>query len=490
MESHLDSASPSNARRYKQESPLQVGFLSEQLPHGSKGTTVASMENDTKSKKTFPLPGLGLLSKMNPGKNSGVYRGLMRCARIISLLIQDFLDHRCLLWASALSFATILSIVPFLALAFAVLKGLGVHNILEPFILERLTAGSQEVADRIITYINNTKMGSVGAIGLVALIITVISLLGNVEEAFNAIWGVKETRSFGRKFSDYVSVVVSAPILFLAATSISTTLQSQSLVSWLTKTRYIGDFVLSLFQLVPYLSICAALIFLYIFIPNTKVRIGSALLGGILAGVIWQMAQWGYIHFQVGVSKYNAIYGTLSALPVFMVWMYTSWIIILFGVEIVCAHQNRSTYLNESHCTSLNYAEREIISLVLIVASARSYYRDEAPWTCDRYVAETGLPAKVVKELLAQLVEQKYLAATGGDDPAYIPVRAPEHMYISEIMEDLKNYGESCELSGMNEIRDVLKNVLTQFRPCADVVGAGFTVKDLVERLSDEESVR
>jgi membrane protein len=446
------------------------------------------MENDTNRKKTFSLPGLSNRPKTESAIQSRLYSGYTRCFRIVARLIQDFLDDRCLLWASSLSFATILSLVPFLALAFAVLKGLGVHNILEPVILGRLAAGSHDVADRIVTYINNTKMGSVGAIGLVTLIVTVISLLGNVEEAFNAIWGVKETRPFIRKFSDYVSVVVSAPILFLAATSISTTLQSQSFVNWLIQTRYVGSLVLSLFQIVPYLSICAALIFLYIFVPNTKVRFSSALLGGMLAGVIWQIAQWGYIHFQVGVSKYNAIYGTLSALPVFMIWMYTSWIIILFGVEIVSAHQNRRTYIEETHHMSLSYAERELISLVLLVASARSYYRDEPPWTCDRYVAETGVPARVVKELLAQLVEQKYLVATEGDDPTYIPVRAPEHMYVSVILEDLRNYGQSFELRGMNEIRDVLQNALSRMKPCLDVPGNGFTVKDLVERLSDGES--
>ena len=445
------------------------------------------MENETKDKKIFSLPGLGGRNNMNPGKNSGFYRGIRQCVRVIFRLMNDFLDDNCLLWAGALSFNTILSLVPLLALAFAVLKGLGVHNILEPLLLSKLAAGSQEVADRIIAYINNTRMGSVGAIGLATLIVTVIFLLGNVEEAFNAIWGVKETRSFGRKFSDYISVVVSAPILFLAAASISTSLQSQSLVSWITRTRYVGDFVLYLFQLVPYLSICAALIFLYIFIPNTKVRLGSALLGGMLAGVIWQIAQWAYIHFQIGVSKYNAIYGTLSALPVFMIWMYASWVIILFGVEIVSAHQNRRTFLNESHRGSLNYAEKELTCLVLLVASARSYYRGEAPWTYYRYVAESGLPGRVVKELLVQLVEQKYLAAADGDEPAYIPARAPENMHISEILEDLKNYGEFCEFRGMNAILDVSRNAMMQLKPCEDAAGARFTVKDLVERLSDEE---
>lgn len=434
------------------------------------------------------MPFLRKLWETDPDRYSGLHRAYVRSVRVISMIIRDFLEDRCLLRASALSFNTILSLVPFFAMAFAVLKGLGVHNSLEPLILGGLTVGSQEIAGRIIQYIDNTKMGSVGAVGLVALIVTVVTLLGNIEEAFNDIWGVTETRTYGRKFSDYISVVVITPILLLAATSITTSLQSESLVRWLLETEYVGDFLLTLFKLVPYVSIWIALVFLYIFIPNTKVRFRSALVGGLLTGITWQIAQWAYIHFQVGVSRYNAIYGTLSAIPVFMVWIYTSWIIVLFGVEVVYAHQNRKTFLNDIHHPAINYASRELSALILLLAAADSYHQDIAPWACNRFARETGIPMRIVKELLTQLVDGKYLVATEGEDPIYVPARALEHMFIPEFLEDMKNYGEPCRIRGLKKIRDAARDALSCFKPGASGGFEKMTVKDLIEKLHEGEA--
>ena len=199
----------------------------------------------------------------------------------MALVIRDFWADQCLLRATALSFTTILSIVPFFALAFAVLKGFGVPNMLEPFILAEVAAGSEEVVDRIITYINNTNMTTVGAVGLLALIVTAVTLLGNIEEAFNIVWGVTETRSLYRKFSDYLSVLVSAPLLMLAAVSVATTLSSQTFVQWVIRNTYLGDLLLYGIRFLQHFSVWAALVFLYVFIPNTKVRFKSALIGGI-----------------------------------------------------------------------------------------------------------------------------------------------------------------------------------------------------------------
>ena len=297
------------------------------------------------------------LWKLEPEEYGGLKGRGVKYLQIMALVVKDFWFDQCILRASALSFATILSLVPFFALTFAVLKGLGVQNKLEPLILEQVAAGSEEIVEKIVSYINNTNMTSLGAIGLATLIVTVITLLGNIEEAFNVIWGVRETRSLYRKFSDYLSVVISGPILLMAATSITTSLQSQAVTKWLEANAYFGTVLFFFFHILPYLSVSIALVFLYIFIPNTKVRFGSALVGGTLAGTSWQIAQWGYLHFQVGVSKYNAIYGTLAVLPVFMVWIYTSWLIVLFGVEMVCAHQNIRTFRRELSWFAVWYNE-------------------------------------------------------------------------------------------------------------------------------------
>jgi len=271
---------------------------------------------------------------------------LQRLVRFVIDLGGSISDHQLSLRAAALTYTTVLSLVPFLAIAFAVLKGFGVQNALEPVLLKVVGESSREVVIRIIGYVNNTNVKSLGLIGLLTLLVTVINLLTSIEEAFNAICGVSETRSLQRRFSDYLSVVVVGPVLLMVAMSMTSSLQSQWLVQWLINHTVLGDAILLLFRLVPYVSIWIAMTFLYSYIPNVKVPLRSALLGGVAAGTIWQLTQWAYFHFQVGVANYNAIYGALAALPIFLVWIYVSWLIVLFGLELVRSHEEqRPSYL-------------------------------------------------------------------------------------------------------------------------------------------------
>lgn len=422
------------------------------------------------------------LWEMEPSCYSGAKRLGVNALQISSLVIRDFWMDNCLLRASALAFSTILSIVPFFALMFALLKGLGVQNTLEPFLLEQVAAGSEETVQRIVTYINNTKVASLGAVGLVTLIITVITLLGNIEEAFNVIWGVKETRSFYRKFSDYLSVVVSGPLLLFAAVSVTTSLQSQALVKNFLNTAYLGDFLLFAFQTVPYICMWAALIFLYTFIPNTKVRFPSALLGGVLAGTLWELAQWGYIHFQVGVAKYNAIYGTLSILPIFMVWIYTSWLIVLLGVEVVYAHQNRETFRREAHSLTLSFAAKERLALAIMLEVSRAFHLDRPAWTPERMGSELGVPVRVVNDLLSLLSEEGFLVETSSDPPCIQPARALEHIPVKGLLDLVRRKGEAC-LSEMSfEGGDVLEELFARVDQLEESALGGMTMKELVER--------
>ncbi len=264
---------------------------------------------------------------------------LKRALCFLNNLGTAFVTHQAPLRASALTYTTLLSLVPFLAIAFSVLKGLGVQNALEPLLLQVAGESSRETVSQIIGYVNNTNVKSLGVVGLLFLLVTVVSLLSTIEDAFNNIWGVLETRSLQRRFSDYLSVVVVGPLLLMVAMSMTSSLQSQWLVQWLVRNTLLGEAILLPFRLVPYLSVWVAMTFLYSYIPNARVRFRSAVLGGVVAGTIWQVTQWGYFHFQVGVANYNAIYGALAALPIFLVWIYTSWLIVLFGLELVRTHQ-------------------------------------------------------------------------------------------------------------------------------------------------------
>jgi len=257
-------------------------------------------------------------------------------------LIVKFFNDRCPIFASALSFSSLLSIVPFLAIVFVILKTMDLHTSLTPVILSNVAAGSQEIVSSILRYIHNTRVASLGVIGMVALLLTVMATLDTVEEAFNQICNLDREKAYHHKMRDYLIVIFSIPLLIALSSSITTSLQHQEVVRWFLRLPLFGRFLLVLFRLTPYLSIWIALVCLFKFIPNTRINIRNALIGGLLAGTILQMAQWLHIHFQFGVSRYNAIYGTLALLPVFMIWIYTSWVIVLAGMEIVWHLQKNS----------------------------------------------------------------------------------------------------------------------------------------------------
>lgn len=420
------------------------------------------------------------LWELNPDSFQGAKRHSIRYLQIMVLVLKNFWDDNCLLRASALSFTTILSIVPFFALTFAVLKGFNVQNKVEPYILEQVTAGSQEIVDKIITYINNTNMTSMGAIGLATLVITAIALLGNIEEAFNVIWGVKGTRSLHRKFSDYLSVLLSGPILVLAAISVTTTLQSQAVVRWLLQTSYLGDMLLLFFTLVPYISVWIALFFLYLLIPNTKVKAKSALVGGILAGTIWQVAQWGYIHFQVGVGKYNAIYGTMALLPIFMVWIYTSWLIVLFGVEVVAAHQNIKTFRHEFRTPQISQAMTELLSLSVLQEIATAFHYGTTPLTKERLAEILDIPVRLITGILTQLVESGYLIKSVGERPSYHPARELDQITLNDVLASVKGYGNRTWIEGVAKKEEITHEILRNANTAAESALHGLTMKNLI----------
>ncbi|NVN92673.1 MAG: YihY/virulence factor BrkB family protein [Desulfuromonadales bacterium] len=367
---------------------------------------------------------------------------LFALLRFCYLLKENFTLHQGTLRAAALTYTTALSLIPVLAIAFAILKGLGAQNTLEP-LLQELAGDSQETITRIIAYVNNTNFKSIGAIGLLTLVITAISLLGSIEVAFNTIWGVTETRSLQRRFSDFLSVVVVGPILILVATSITTSLQNQWMVKWLIQRAYFGDAVLFLFKLAPYVSIWIALVFLYIYIPNSKVRFRSALLGGILAGTAWQVAQWAYFHFQVGVANYNAIYGTLAALPIFLIWVYTSWLIVLFGLEIVCTHQRRKYIITHLCTDNSSQAAFEEHALALMIQICRNFQKGGQAPVAARLSSELSLEQDLVQGTLEKLAELGYLVLTVNSEPGWLPAREPSEIKINQLLSALRGNTES-----------------------------------------------
>lgn len=254
---------------------------------------------------------------------------------IIRQLIKKFSSDRCMTHASALAFSSMFSLVPFLAIIFTILKMLDLHNTMTPMILSNVSAGSHEIVVSIMRYINNTHVGSLGVAGLLTLLMSVMFTLDNVEDAFNQICGLDRGKAYHHKLRDYLIVIIGIPLLIALAVSITTALQNQYLIKWFFRLPVLGELLLTLFKFVPLLSVWIALFCLYKFIPNIKISIKNALIGALVAGTVWQLVQWAFIHFQYGVLRKNAIYGALSILPVFMFWVLTGWVIVLLGMQLV-----------------------------------------------------------------------------------------------------------------------------------------------------------
>jgi membrane protein len=265
---------------------------------------------------------------------------LLKGLRVLILAGRGLGQKRSLVRASALAYSTVLALIPLLALLFAILKGLGIQRLLAGHLLERLAPGSKEFAAQIFQYIENTRVTSLGVFGVVVLLLALVVVMTNVEQAFNETWKVSQTRPWRRKLSDYLSIFMIFPILMAGAISVSTAFIGHPEIRRLLFGFLPGVFYSATTSLVSLGVLWLAFTFIYVVMPNTHVRLGSALLGGIIGGSLWQVAQWIFAWFQGAATYYNAIYGALYHLLFLVIWMFWSWLIVLFGTEVAYAHQH------------------------------------------------------------------------------------------------------------------------------------------------------
>jgi membrane protein len=419
-------------------------------------------------------------------KLSQFRREVYRHVRIIFGAVQGFLDNRCPLQASALTYTTLLSLVPLLALMFAILKGLGVQNQLQPILLEKLSAGSEEIVQQIIGYIEKTNVKALGAVGLVSLLATAISLVGNIELALNRIWGVQRPRSLGRKFADYLSVLLTCPILFVAALGLTSSIQNVSIVQWIVDLPGMSHLVLLLAVLSPYVLMWIALTFIYSYLPNTSVRLSSAFYGGVIAGTLWQIAQWGYIHFQVGVARYNAIYGAFAQLPIFLVWLYTGWNIVLFGAVISFAHQNPRRQAKELSASDAPYSFREELGLKLLWLIGKNFDEGREPYSAEALAQKLAVPVKLVSEILEQHCRAGFLIAATREpqEHIYLLARPPEKLRLDEVIEAMRGYGgEDLKIKRVEGEEDLQKTLDLVTESCREAL-SHVTLRDFLSRKS------
>ncbi|NDV28489.1 YihY/virulence factor BrkB family protein [Desulfovibrio sp. JC010] len=400
----------------------------------------------------------------------GPLRFLLTMARIGYLVTVGFLKDQCIIRASALTFTTMLSIVPFLAVAFSLMKGMGFQdsNYIHDMLL-KVSAGREEVVGKILEYVDNTNVQTLGWIGVATLLFTVLSTVGTVEKAFNIIWKVRHGRTFWRKFTDFFSVIFICPVAVIVATSVSVSIKKQAVLQQFENIYGVTELESFLISLAPLVLIWLAFTFIYAFMPNTRVRITSALAGGVVAGTVWQMAQWAYINWQIGVSKYNAIYGSFAQLPLFLVWLYASWVIVLLGSEISYAVQNVMLYRQQRFMPDAGVEDMQKFSLLALSLMALRFERSEAPYDVEELAGEVGVPVRFISPLMDKFVEGGILVK-GADESSeiYIFAVSPKHVTMLQVMGILSGTGKGAstvvENPGMLFVSKMIDDIKTVIR--------------------------
>lgn len=374
---------------------------------------------------------------------------LLQQLRIIVLAIRGFDEDRCTLRASALTFYTLLSIVPVVAMLFGIAKGFGFENMLEQQILTNLQ-WQPDLAHKIIEFANsmleNTRGGLIAGIGIGVLFWTVLKLLGHIEHSFNAIWGITRARSLARKFSDYMSAMLICPVLLIMASSLTVIITSQieHIVQKLALLQTVSPFIFAGLKLLPYGVIWLLFSFLYMFIPNTRVKPLAGIVAGIIAGTLYQLVQLAYISFQVGVAKYNAIYGGFAALPLFLIWLETSWVIVLLGAEISFACQNVKTYEFEPDCLHASHSLRKLLALTIARMSIDTFEQSAPAPTAAAISTRLGLPIRLTNSIIDELTTAGILSQIQNDPDEEFglqPARDPQQLTIGAVFLALEKQG-------------------------------------------------
>jgi len=372
---------------------------------------------------------------------------VVQALRISHLVIRDLLGGMLTLRAMSLVYTSLLSIVPLVAVSFSVLKGFGVHNQVEPMLLELLAPLGErggEITQRIIEFVDNTKAGVLGSMGLILLLFTVISLVQKIEHSFNYTWRVSEPRSFGQRFSDYLSAIFIGPILIFTAIGITASITGSTIIQQLVGVEAIGVLVKILSRMVPYLLVIAAFAVIYIFVPNTKVKLKSALIGAAVAGVLWETTGWAFASFVVSSTKYTAIYSAFASLIIFMFWLYVSWVILLVGASIAFYHQHPECRNLGSLDASLSNRMKEKVALLLMSIIASNYYAKQAPLTAEALALRLNLNVTVLKPVIDHLMAAQFLVPTKGDKAGYLPGQPVDTLLVTDVIDAIRRADETA----------------------------------------------
>lgn len=423
---------------------------------------------------------------VNVNELKGLRQRGVKMLRLLLVAATEFQESILSIRATSLVYTTLLSLVPFLAVMLSVLKAFGVHQQIRPLLghaLEPLGPRGVEITTNIVQFVDNLKVGVLGAVGLAGLFYTTYSLIEKIEEALNAIWRVEVGRPLGRKITDYLSVVLVGPVFVFTAFGLTASAQSHWLVQQVMNLQPLGHVIVVFSTLLPFFVMCFVFTFLYKFVPYTTVNLSSALVGGVTAGVFWQVAGMAFASFVAGSGRYSAIYSSFAVLILFLIWLYVGWLIVLAGAQVAYYHQHPSAYLlhlRRKHQTPLF---REYLTLALLRHITRRFLAGKLPLKEEQLARVQGVPLTLVGSLINDLVKAGMVFRT--EDPeGLVLARPPESIPVVEVLRVVQHQPHSGPQS-FSVGTDVMSQLLMRRDAAVETALEGMTLRNLVKPQGD-----
>ncbi|QKT02927.1 YihY family inner membrane protein [Ectothiorhodospiraceae bacterium 2226] len=407
----------------------------------------------------------------------------VRKARLFHATLQVMMEGQLTLRAMSLVYTTLLALVPLLAVSFSVLMAFGVHGQLLPVLENFLAPLGPEgllLAERIVNFVDNIRVGVLGSLGLAFLIYTVITLIQKVEEAFNFIWRIRRPRTLAQSFTDYLSVLIVGPVLVFSALGVAAAVRGTVFVERALDIHLLGMTAYVLGLVTPFLVVIALFTFVYAFLPNTRVNVRAALVGAISAGLLWELAGWVFASFIAGSARYEAIYSGFAIVIFFMIWLYVSWLILLFGAQLSYYYQHPRLVRPGGREPVLSNRAKERLALMIMFLLGLHYYRGRAPWTLDALVDHLYVPPEAVEDVVDILVRNGLVVETQPRQgiPTYLPVRDIATITVRELLHCVRADGEPHTIG--SEPPAPLEGVVAQMDEALDVAMGEETIKDMV----------
>lgn len=405
--------------------------------------------------------------------------------RIIILVFKGFRENECPLHAAALTYYSLMAIVPFLALTAVIVRSLGIGGLAEQKVLELAAIMPDRIKEFIfqfLDYVRNTDFTTLGIIGLALLAWIVVQVLKRIEMSFNRIWGVAGQQRLSRRLADYFSIIIIVPVLLIGASVFNASLASSNIADLIETRIGLGHFIYyQTFLLMPLVAVWVAFIFLYTVMTNTRVSPLPAIVGGVIGGSIWLFWQMIYLQAQIAISQFNAIYAAFASVPVFLLWVYISWQIVLFGAEIGFALQNYSTYKMEQKAHGASALSKVMLALSVISHAAQPMLINVPYFRIASYARSHRVPVRLLNEVVAELVAAGFLMEVAGGEGQYVLLKAPGTVQVRDVFNAMLRSGTLPQSLGLERLNPAIRHVLGKMDAGAAAALKDFSITDLLQ---------